>query len=259
MRFVFRRKCRGVIFGSRQQFAGWRTRNARRRLRLPTNSRRLPFASRWHACWSSTQAGRPVCRWLLAKRLQRGRDRYGFAFRIPGTIGGSLRMNAGTDREIGDFVRAKFGCNRPVVPQPHRCQRAIFLSASTLAPVRSSSRVTLRSSKWRIALTVRAEMQSTAGRSVKIRSRSLFPTPARVSAILLAIKRRAHRISRGLRDGAKAMRKFRHCTRTSSTTLGCDAQGRRYVARASTIGGAGSIQRRIPIGSPLVGVFIYER
>ena len=28
---------------------------------------------------------------------------------IPGTIGGSLRMNAGTDREIGEFVRDGVG------------------------------------------------------------------------------------------------------------------------------------------------------
>ncbi|HEY1428811.1 MAG TPA: FAD-binding protein, partial [Candidatus Tumulicola sp.] len=37
---------------------------------------------------------------------------------IPGTVGGSLRMNAGTDREIGEFVRAVW-IQSPSRPQPH--------------------------------------------------------------------------------------------------------------------------------------------
>ena len=46
---------------------------------------------------------------------------------IPGTVGGSLRMNAGTDREIGEFVRTVW-VQSPSRPEPHAVERAIPLS-----------------------------------------------------------------------------------------------------------------------------------
>jgi UDP-N-acetylmuramate dehydrogenase len=61
---------------------------------------------------------------------------------IPGTIGGSLRMNAGTDREIGDFVREVF-VQSPSRPQPHSVSVRYLYRRSTLGRDLVVSRVTL--------------------------------------------------------------------------------------------------------------------
>ena len=51
---------------------------------------------------------------------------------IPGTAGGSLRMNAGTDREIGDFV-SEILVQRPAKPKPHAIAVQYFYRHTTLA------------------------------------------------------------------------------------------------------------------------------
>ncbi len=55
---------------------------------------------------------------VTAKAASAGAAGIGSLAGIPGTIGGSLRMNAGTDREMGDFVRDVW-VQSPSRPQPH--------------------------------------------------------------------------------------------------------------------------------------------
>lgn len=61
---------------------------------------------------------------------------------IPGTVGGSLRMNAGTDREMGDFVRTVW-VQSPAKPDPHPVSVQYFYRHTTLARDAVVSRVTL--------------------------------------------------------------------------------------------------------------------
>jgi len=51
---------------------------------------------------------------------------------IPGSVGGALRMNAGTDREIGEFVRA-VAVQTPGKPDPHAVTPQYFYRHTTLA------------------------------------------------------------------------------------------------------------------------------
>jgi UDP-N-acetylmuramate dehydrogenase len=50
---------------------------------------------------------------------------------IPGSVGGALRMNAGTDREIGEFVR-DVSVQTPGKPEPHRVSPQYFYRHTTL-------------------------------------------------------------------------------------------------------------------------------
>jgi UDP-N-acetylmuramate dehydrogenase len=65
---------------------------------------------------------------------------------IPGTVGGSLRMNAGTDREIGDFVRDVW-VQSPTKPEAHPITVQYFYRHSSLARDAIVSRVTLAFAK----------------------------------------------------------------------------------------------------------------
>ena len=118
MRLCFKRKLPWFVYRRRQQRAGRRRRDARHR----------------------DPPGRRVCRRRGADRRRgrrRRRGRLGRAWRrspprprrpaprasdrwpgFPGTVGGSLRMNAGTDREIGEFVREVW-VQSPAKPEPH--------------------------------------------------------------------------------------------------------------------------------------------
>ncbi|MGH7754804.1 MAG: UDP-N-acetylmuramate dehydrogenase [Vulcanimicrobiaceae bacterium] len=51
---------------------------------------------------------------------------------IPGSVGGSLRMNAGTDRELGEFVRAVW-VQTPGRPEPHAVSLQYLYRQTTLA------------------------------------------------------------------------------------------------------------------------------
>ena len=51
---------------------------------------------------------------------------------IPGSVGGSLRMNAGTDREFGEFVR-DVSVQTPAKPEPHAVTPHYFYRHTTLA------------------------------------------------------------------------------------------------------------------------------
>jgi UDP-N-acetylmuramate dehydrogenase len=61
---------------------------------------------------------------------------------IPGTVGGSLRMNAGTDREIGDFVRNVW-VQSPSKPEPSSVTVQYYYRHTSLARDAIVSRVTM--------------------------------------------------------------------------------------------------------------------
>ncbi len=77
---------------------------------------------------------------------------------IPGSVGGSLRMNAGTDREFGEFVR-DVSVQTPAKPEPHAVSPQYFYRHTTLARDAIVSRVTLRFERADVA-NVREATQS---------------------------------------------------------------------------------------------------
>jgi UDP-N-acetylmuramate dehydrogenase len=79
---------------------------------------------------------------VTAKAASAGAEGIGSLSGIPGTVGGSLRMNAGTDREMGDFVRDVW-VQSPSKPEPHAVTVQYFYRHSTLARDAIVSRVTL--------------------------------------------------------------------------------------------------------------------
>jgi UDP-N-acetylmuramate dehydrogenase len=62
---------------------------------------------------------------------------------IPATVGGSIRMNAGTDREIGEFAREVI-VQTPAKPDPHRIDVAWHYRQTTIPPDAIVARTTLR-------------------------------------------------------------------------------------------------------------------
>ncbi|HTV74305.1 MAG TPA: UDP-N-acetylmuramate dehydrogenase [Candidatus Acidoferrales bacterium] len=76
---------------------------------------------------------------------------------IPGSVGGALRMNAGTDREIGEFVRSVW-VQTPRKPAPHTVTPQYFYRHTTLAKDAVVARVSLGFERGD-PQAVRAEMQ----------------------------------------------------------------------------------------------------
>ena len=95
---------------------------------------------------------------VTAKAASAGAVGIGSLAGIPGTIGGSLRMNAGTDREIGEFVREVW-VQSPSRPQPHPANVRYLYRRSSLKRDVVVSRVTL-AFDGSSATDVRAEMRS---------------------------------------------------------------------------------------------------
>jgi UDP-N-acetylmuramate dehydrogenase len=95
---------------------------------------------------------------VTAKAASAGAEGIGSLSGIPGTVGGSLRMNAGTDREMGDFVRDVW-VQSPAKPEPHAVTVQYFYRHSTLARDAIVSRVTLAFARSE-AGGVRQEMKS---------------------------------------------------------------------------------------------------
>lgn len=95
---------------------------------------------------------------VTAKAASAGADGIGSLAGIPGTIGGSLRMNAGTDREIGEFVREVW-VQSPSRPQPHAASVQYLYRQSTLDRDVVVSRVVLAFANSS-AGDVRREMQT---------------------------------------------------------------------------------------------------
>ena len=95
---------------------------------------------------------------VTAKAATLGAVGIGSLAGIPGTVGGSLRMNAGTDREMGDFVRSVW-VQSPAKPDPHAITVQYFYRHTTLARDAVVSRVTLAFERGD-PKTVREEMQA---------------------------------------------------------------------------------------------------
>ena len=68
---------------------------------------------------------------LTAQAASRGAVGVGSLAGIPGSVGGALRMNAGTDREIGDFTRDVV-VQTPAKPEPHAVSPQFFYRHTTL-------------------------------------------------------------------------------------------------------------------------------
>lgn len=79
---------------------------------------------------------------MTAKAASQGAIGIGSLAGIPGRVGGSLRMNAGTDREIGEFVRDVW-VQSPSKPEPHAVSVQYYYRHTTLARDAIVSRVTL--------------------------------------------------------------------------------------------------------------------
>ncbi len=94
---------------------------------------------------------------VTAKAASAGALGIGSLSGIPGTIGGSLRMNAGTDREIGEFVR-ELWVQSPSKPEPHPVTVQYFYRRSSLARDAVVARVRLSFAQASTA-QVRAEMK----------------------------------------------------------------------------------------------------
>ena len=95
---------------------------------------------------------------VTAKAASAGAAGIGSLAGIPGTIGGSLRMNAGTDREIGDFVRHVW-VQSPSRPEPHAVGVRYLYRHSTLERDVVVSRVRLAFPRAD-SREVRGEMQT---------------------------------------------------------------------------------------------------
>lgn len=94
---------------------------------------------------------------VTAKAASAGALRIDSLAGIPGTVGGSLRMNAGTDREIGEFIREVW-VQSPGRPEPHRVSVRYLYRHSTLERDVIVSRVALAFSRSSAA-GVREQMQ----------------------------------------------------------------------------------------------------
>ena len=69
---------------------------------------------------------------ITARAASAGAVGIGSLAGIPGTLGGSLRMNAGTDREMGDFIR-DVRVQSPSRPAPHSVDIRYFYRHTNLA------------------------------------------------------------------------------------------------------------------------------
>jgi len=94
---------------------------------------------------------------VVAQAASQGAVGIGALAGIPGSVGGALRMNAGTDREFGEFVREVW-VHTPAKPDAHAVTPQYFYRHTTLARDAVVARVTLDFERGEPA-AVRAEMQ----------------------------------------------------------------------------------------------------
>jgi UDP-N-acetylmuramate dehydrogenase len=79
---------------------------------------------------------------LTAQAASKGAVGIGSLAGIPGSVGGALRMNAGTDKEMGDFVRDVW-VQTPTKPDAHRVSVQYYYRHTTVARDAIVARVTL--------------------------------------------------------------------------------------------------------------------
>jgi UDP-N-acetylmuramate dehydrogenase len=94
---------------------------------------------------------------LTAQAASAGARGIGSLAGVPGSVGGALRMNAGTDREMGDFVRAVW-IQTPSKPDAHAVTPQYYYRRTSLARDAIVSHVTLAFERAEPA-EVRTEMQ----------------------------------------------------------------------------------------------------
>jgi UDP-N-acetylmuramate dehydrogenase len=94
---------------------------------------------------------------LTAQAASAGARGIGSIAGVPGSVGGALRMNAGTDREMGDFVRDVW-IQTPSKPDAHAVTPQYFYRRTSLARDAVVSHVTLAFERAEPA-EVRGEMQ----------------------------------------------------------------------------------------------------
>jgi UDP-N-acetylmuramate dehydrogenase len=94
---------------------------------------------------------------LTAQAASAGARGIGSLAGIPGSVGGALRMNAGTDREIGDFVRDVW-IQTPSKPDAHPVTPQYYYRRTSLARDAIVSHVTLAFERG-TPTDVRSEMQ----------------------------------------------------------------------------------------------------
>ena len=94
---------------------------------------------------------------LTAQAASRGAVGIDALAGIPGSVGGALRMNAGTDKEIGDFVR-DVSVQTPTKPDPHPVTPQYYYRRTTLESDAIVAHVTLAFERGDPA-EVRDEMQ----------------------------------------------------------------------------------------------------
>ena len=95
---------------------------------------------------------------LTAQAAGRGAAGIGSLAGIPGSVGGSLRMNAGTDRETGEFVRSVW-VQTPAKPDIHPVTVQYYYRHTSLTRDAVVARVTFAFERGD-PKTVRAEMQA---------------------------------------------------------------------------------------------------
>ena len=158
-------------------------------------------------------------------------------------------MNAGTDREMGEFVRDVW-VQSPAKPEPHAVTRAVFLPAHDAGARRDRF---ARDAGFRAAEAARGARRN-ADRLVRRKNTQPVALPNAGSCFRNPEGDKAARLDRSgraPRGGAKAGRKSRRCTPTSSTTSAGD--GAKDVARCSRAFGGRSrpLRRRFTTRSSL--------
>ena len=158
-----------------------RRRHARHRAAARRHVRRARRARRRRHGRRARRRERDRCRSSSRRPPRSARSASTVSAGIPATVGGALRMNAGTDREIGEFVRdvrvqtpaqaaAGAGVGRLFVPPDHaaarrrRRRRDAGVSSAAIRPRCARAR-------------------KTASCGARPRSRSRCPTPVRAFAI----------------------------------------------------------------------------
>ena len=137
---------------------------------------------------------------VTAKAASAGAEGIGSLAGIPGTIGGSLRMNAGTDREIGDFV-ASVWVQSPSRPDPHCVSVRYLYRHSTLERDVVVSRVTLAFAARELERSARRD-----ARPSRPSQADAADCDAQCGIVLPEPGRRARRHGSSNRPGAKGWR-----------------------------------------------------